>query len=418
MVLFITLSLISSTFPLAGDTTEYKYLLKYEPEEVVWQDFIFMTGAKLASRNIIDYNSFNEKLHPGYYREYYSNRYEYYISAELVESFQHHELYDYEYISFSTILKGGLEYYLKKNLFFVLSDIKTKYNYCDWINSNYSNKGIVNEFQIGAGIGKVIPIFNMDIAIEIQNKLLELGMLEKEYTYRKLNDIADMIGKRSKYNNPEVFWKELEKEITDYEGYAGERLGAAATVNINRIINENLNWSWTYNRLNNISLGHGVYCTSEATYYKKWKDYHKQPIFNREKGFQIKCYAGNRYFRENSNVVTNKIFLGGIFNLEYPLSSDLQFSLSTNSEFFMGDTIKWRKADLQTALNYKLFNNFYTGFSLKYNGLSHAFWKTSIVSNYIINYRLVFYADAGLTYSSKYYEYRDHIKIGFKYLIF
>ena len=403
---FLSILILSSTF-LSNfeNSSDYKNLLTYEPEVLIFQDFslVGLTRVRFERLSIKD-SYIYEWLNPVYYRRYYSNKYEYDLSVSCKEV-----IYGYNYKDTKLYINFGFQgigkyYPINELLFTSLSFnlIPEFYKEDSW------NKRFFGETQVGFGFGRMIPISPMDKAIKIQKELLELGVITDSFPDEILKEIADIISQKANYNDPRDFWRELEWIIISSGLTEGEKLGAASTIRLNEIFITYIPWNWSFpERTRDIYDLRGSY----------FRSVYKNLLEGRERGFEVEIYIGDRYRSNHSK--SNNIFLGGRFDYSYPLSPKLQISFNSIGEFFTGDTLKWRKANVKSELTYEVYRKLFTRFGFRYNGLNpYYLWVISHGFDYLIEYKMVLSTDFSLIYSADKNDFYGRFSLGLNYLFF
>jgi hypothetical protein len=403
-LIFLPILTISSTFLSSFEnSSDYKNLLTYEPELLVFQDFSLVGFTRVDFKKLSIKDSYIlEWLNPVYYRKYYSNKYEYDLSVsgkEIIYYYKDTKLY------INLWLQGIGQYYPINELLFTslsFNLIPELYKGDSW------DRRFTGEIKMGFGFGRMIPISPMDKAINIQKELLGLGVITDSFSDEILKEIANIISQKANYNDPRDFWMELERIIVSSGLTEGEKLGAAPTIRLNEIFITYIPWNWSVpERTRDIYDLSGSY----------FRSVYMSLLEGREKGFEVEIYIGDRYKSNYSK--RNNLFLGGRFDYSYPLSQKLQISFNSISEFFTGDTLKWRKANVKTELTYEIYRRLFSRFGLRYNGLnSNYLWVISHGFDYLIEYKMVLSTDFSIIYSADKNDFYGRFSLGLNYLFF
>lgn len=405
--MFVSILLfLSFLLPDLKNSSDYRNLLTYEPEELIFRDFSLIAYAKVYFNDPISYDyHLYECIKPAYYRRYYSSKYEYNLlfsgEQKVIGSEGAKSIY------FISSLIGTGKYYPVNDLMFTSLSIDLNPAFYRDKEDSWDSR-ITGEIQMGFGFGRMIPISPMDKAIKVQKELKKLRVITDSFSDEVLKGIADLISRKENYNDPRDFWREIERIIVSSGFLDGERLGAVPTIRLNEIFESNIPWNWNLPERTSFVYDFG------KLYFRS---IHKNLFGGRERGFEGEIYIGDRYLSIESN--SNKIFLGGRFDYAYPLNSRLQISFNSISEFYTGDTLKWRKANVGTELTYEVFRQLFNRFSLKYNGLNpYITWIVSYGIDYLIEYKMILTVDFSLVYSERENDLRGNFSIGLNYLFF
>lgn len=404
--MFLTIIIFSTFFaPELDSSSNYKNLLTYEPEKLIYHAFsIFInTRLRLIDMEMDDY-CLSEYLSSGYQRRYYSPEFEYKLAItgrQNISVYENSKRYHFDFG-----INGMGEYYILDGLFsgsFHFGMNPRVYKLDKW------HKFLSGEVQIGLGLGRLIPIAPMDKALKIQKELIESGVITESFAIETLKEIANLIALQSNYNDPREFWNELESVIANSGLIEGNKLGAAATIRLNEILKSNITWNLSYPRLGGYRYFGGPLAIP--------KDFPEIVLSERMRGFEVEVYLGGRY-RSGGNYEDN-FFIGGRFDYSYPLSPKLQISFNSISELFPGDTIKWRRARVKTELSYEIYRRLFSRLRLSYNGLNTAeLWTITAGLDYLIEYKMLLSPDISFIYSNRDNKLYMRFFLGFKYQFF
>jgi len=388
------------------DTTDYKYLLQYEPGVISYQDLDFFgIGRGYFRKSLLPRTETYFSLR--YFKKYYSRKADYFLSIRPSPSIYIRE--DNTSLGFNLSVNGDWNYYPLKDYFFTLlgGDFTGV-----WYNREsvryYSVSG---EIRAGIGVGRIIPIMPIYKALKIEQELMNLGMLTGSLSKDKLEEIADQVRERGEYDDPRHFWRDLESVIVNSEQFKENNLGAVPTIRIDKILSSYPYMHRYYLENKYVDIFEIVPKRFEAVY-----------PYRRGRGFKGELYFGNLY---NKHYVTscydresNKNFVGARFNYSHPLSINLQFSFNSIAEVFITDSIYWRKAAIEVDLTYELFNQMFTYWKYNYNGLGKWLGRTSLGFIYYIDYKMALELRGEVLYSEKNNDFKGEIFLGFNYLFF